>query len=53
MGKLRLAFKIIGIIPELIKFIETAIDVLKDRKLEPDEAARLVKEGGDILRVIK
>lgn len=52
MGRLRLAFKIIGILPSLISFVTEAVKALKDGNLTPEEMATLAEKGSEVLSVI-
>jgi hypothetical protein len=50
--KTRKAFKILSLIPDVIYFITTAIEALKDRELTALEIADLIEAGSDLLEEI-
>lgn len=49
MGKLIKALRLIAIIPDVIDFITSAVEALKDRELTPGEIAQLANKGAGIL----
>ena len=52
-GNFRKALKLVAVLPDVIEFIQTVVVVFSDSRLEPDEAAKLVKEGTDILEKLR
>lgn len=47
------AWKLISALPEIISFVTTTIEYLKDRKLDDDEIDDLVQRGTGLIEKLK